>query len=318
MFLRSREIKMKATLKTSAGESKGMISLPHQFDEPVREDLIKRAVLAIQSHKRQPHGTDPEAGKKYSSKISRRRRDYKTAYGMGVSRVPRKIMNYRGTRFNWVAATVPYAVGGREAHPPLVEKKWEKKINSKERRKAIRSALAASVRKDMVEKRGHIVAEYPLVLEDSVEDFKKSKEILDLLLKLGLEKEIERSSKRSQKSGRAKSRGRTVKQRKGPLIVVSKKCSLENAAANLPGVDVVRVDSLNAEVLAPGCDFGRLTLYTKGAIDMLEKQNLFTDYSVVLGAKEEKPAPKKIKPSAEKTETAEKPKATRKKAVAEE
>ncbi len=311
---------MKATLKSAAGESIGTIELPHQFNEPVREDLIKRAVLAIQSHKRQKYGTDPEAGKKYSSKISRRRRDYKTAYGIGISRVPRKILNYRGSRFNWVAATVPYSVGGRQAHPPLVNKNFEKKINTKERRKAIRSALSASVLKDLVLKRGHIVDEYPLVLEESVEDFKKAKELLALLVKLGLEKELERASKTSQKSGRAKSRGRTTKRRIGPLIVVSKKCSLENAAANIPGIDVIRVDSLNAEVLAPGCDFGRLTLYTQGAIDRFEKQNLFTDNSSIILVQEKStekkmPAEKKTKP-AEAQEK--KPRAPRKKKVTEE
>jgi large subunit ribosomal protein L4e len=295
MFLKNKEIKMKAAIKTSAGESNGHIELPSQFDEPVREDLIKRAVLVIQSHKRQAYGTDPEAGKKYSSKISRRRRDYKTAYGIGISRVPRKIMNYRGTRFNWVAATVPYSVGGRQAHPPLVLKNWKKKINDKERRKAIRSAMAASVSKLLVEKRGHIVSEYPLVLEDEVENFKKLKEIYALLLKLGLEKELERSSKTSERSGKAQRRGRTVRQRKGPLIVVSKKCSLENAAKNIPGVDVIRVDSLNAEVLAPGCDFGRLTLYTKGAVEKLSKQKLFTDY-VAASPKEEEKEVKEEKP----------------------
>jgi large subunit ribosomal protein L4e len=304
---------MKATIKTLTGESKGTLDLPHQFDEPIREDLIKRAVHAMQSNSRRKYGTDPEAGKKYSSKISRRRRDYKTAYGMGVSRVPRKILNYRGTRFNWVAATVPYAVGGRQAHPPLVEKNWDKKINTKERRKAIRSAIAATAVKELVTKRGHIVGDYPLVLEDSVEDFKKSKEILSLLVKLGLQEELDRSSKTSPKTGNAKKRGRTVKHRIGPLIVVSKKCTLEEAAGNLPGVDVVRVESLNAEVLAPGCDYGRLTLYTKGAIERLEKENLFMDGIAVI-AVEKAEAPKKAKAPA-----AEKPKrVVKKKLVAEE
>ena len=168
---------MKAILKTAEGKTGEQIELPSQFNEEIRPDIIKRAVLAIHSHNIQPHGTDPEAGKKYSSKLSRRRRDYKTAYGIGISRVPRKILSHRGTRFNWQAATVPLAVGGRQAHPPKVDKILAKKINNKERRKAIRSAMAASVNKELVIKRGHIVTEYPIVLQNTVETIKKTKDV---------------------------------------------------------------------------------------------------------------------------------------------
>jgi len=38
---------------------------------------------------------------------------------------------------------------------------------------------------------------------------------------------------------------------------------------NLPGVDVVNAAALNAEVLAPGGDAGRLTVFSEGALEML-------------------------------------------------
>ncbi|MEM4397381.1 MAG: 50S ribosomal protein L4 [Candidatus Woesearchaeota archaeon] len=266
---------MKATIISKNGNKE--IDLPKQFNEQVREDLIKRAFLAIQSHKRQPYGTDPEAGKKHSSKLSRRRRDYKTAYGIGISRVPRKILSHSGSRFNWVAAAVPYAVGGMQAHPPTTNKIWYKKINDKERKKAIRSAMSASINKDLVLKRGHKINfnEFPFVLESNVEKISKAKEAKKLLLDLGLKDELERASKTTQKTGRAKRRGRTKKQRKGPLIVVSKKCDLMKALRNIPGIDVVDVKSLNVELLAPGAKPGRLTLYTESALDVLKNENLF-------------------------------------------
>ena len=50
--------------------------------------------------------------------------------------------------------------------------------------------MAASVIKELVSARGHVVSEYPLVIENSAEDMKKTKEVLDMLAKLGLEKEI--------------------------------------------------------------------------------------------------------------------------------
>jgi len=282
---------MKAMLKSAAGTKKGEIKLPEQFNEPIRPDLIKRAVLVIHSHNRQPYGTDPEAGKKYSSKISRRRRDFKTAYGYGISRVPRKIMSARGTRFNWQGATAPNTVGGRQAHPPKAEKIVSRKINRKERRLAIRSAMSASVVKELVEKRGHVVKDYPLVLEDSIEKFSKTKQVLDLLNKLGLEEELQRASRKSHKTGNAKRRGRPYKKAVGPLFVVSEKCELMKSASNIPGIDVVEVESLNAELLAPGTECGRLTIYTKKSIEKIDNKKLFTDNP--LFKKQEKSEPKK-------------------------
>ena len=147
--------------------------------------------------------------------------------------------------------------------------------------------MAASVVKDYVLKRGHFVEDYPLVLEDGVETLKQTKDVLNLLKKLKLDKELERASKKTEKTGNARRRGRKSKKRKGPLFVVSKKCALIKSASNIPGVDVVEVKSLNAELLAPGCKPGRLTVYTKSAIEKLDKYKLFTD-NVVAEKKEDK------------------------------
>ena len=185
---------MKAKIKSMEGANSGEISLPEQFNEPVREDLIKRAVLAIQNNNRQAYGAKPGAGMRQHGKLSRRRKAYKSSYGIGISRVPRKIMSRRGRRFNWVGAVAPGMVGGRKAHPPKSEKVWEQKINKKERRKAIRSALSASVIKELVEKRGHFVNDYPLIVETKAEDIEKTKDVLAFLKKIGLEKELERYS----------------------------------------------------------------------------------------------------------------------------
>jgi large subunit ribosomal protein L4e len=275
---------MKSAVRSINGEKKGEVVFPEQFQEEIRPDLVKRAVLALQSHERQPYGTDPEAGKKYSAKLSRRRRDYKGAYGHGISRVPRKIMSHTGTRFNWQGAFAPNTVGGRVAHPPKAEKIYAQKINTKERVKAIRSALAASIVKELVLKRGHIVEDYPIVVEDAFESLKKAKEVYEALLKFGLEKELERSSRKTQRSGKAQRRGRSFKKAKGPLVVVSKKCDLLNAAANIPGIDVVEVGSLNAKLLAPGCDMGRLTIYTKGSLEAMAERKLFSGKSIAVKA----------------------------------
>ena len=111
---------------------KGTKDLPIQFHEQVRTDLIQRAVLSLQAEGRQAYGTKPGAGTRQVSEISRRRRDYKGTYGIGISRVPRKIMSRNGTRMNWVGAIAPGTVGGRQGHPPKAEKNWTQKINEKE------------------------------------------------------------------------------------------------------------------------------------------------------------------------------------------
>lgn len=170
---------MKLDVLDTASNKIGEIELPTQFEEEFRPDLIQRAVLAIQSHRRQAYAASSSAGKRASAKLSRRRRDYRGSYGIGISRVPRKIMTRRGTRMNWVGAFAPGMVGGRRAHPPKTEKIWWKKINEKEMTKALRSAIAATVSKDAVLQRGHLIPHnYPFVLDGKFESIKKTKTAL--------------------------------------------------------------------------------------------------------------------------------------------
>ncbi|MDH7564851.1 MAG: 50S ribosomal protein L4, partial [Candidatus Bathyarchaeota archaeon] len=41
--------------------------------------------------------------------------------------------------------------------------------------------------------------------------------------------------------------------------------------SNIPGLDVVTVNNLNTELLAPGTHMGRLTLWTNSAVAQLAK-----------------------------------------------
>ncbi|MBW3004746.1 50S ribosomal protein L4 [Candidatus Woesearchaeota archaeon] len=266
------ELKILSAQNTETGKKK----LPKQFSEPVRADLIKRAVEVIQSHNRQQYGSDPWAGMKHSAKLSKKRREYRASYGHGISRVPRKITSRRGTQFNWTAAIAPGTVGGRRAHPPKAERVYDKKINDKERKKAIRSAIAATVNKEFVKERGHVLPEkFPFLISKDFEKLDKTKVVLDSLKKLGLDKDLARAAKKKVRAGRGKARGRKYKKSKGALIVVSGKCKLLKAAENIPGIDIIEIKNLNAELLAPGAQPGRLTLFTDSAIETLEKEKLF-------------------------------------------
>ena len=268
---------MELKIISTDGKETGKMKLPSQFSEPVRPGLIARAVMALQSHSRQPYGADPRAGKKASARISRRRRKFKGAYGKGISRVPRKTMLRRGSQFHWVGAFAPGTVGGRRAHPPVAEKSFEQRINDKERVKAIRSALAATVLPTVVAERGHNVPQgYPFVADNKFEEMKETGKVSDALVKMGFENELERSSVRKIRAGKGKARGRKYKSKKGILIIVSGKCNLALSAKNIPGIDVVEARNLNTNLLAPGGMPGRLAIFTQGAVEKIDKEHLFT------------------------------------------
>ena len=65
---------MKVDILNISKDKVGEINLPIQFEEDIREDLEKRAALAMQSNRKQRYGAMPEAGKRSSSTISKRRR----------------------------------------------------------------------------------------------------------------------------------------------------------------------------------------------------------------------------------------------------
>ena len=291
---------MKVNIIAKDTKQAGSIELPAQFNEAVRPDLIKRAVLALQAAKRQKYGADPEAGLRASVRISKRRHAYRGTYGIGQSRTPRKVMSYRGTRFNWTGAFAPQTVGGRRAHPAKAEKDWDQKINDKERRKAIRSALAATMDKATVAARGHKVPDtYPFIISTEFETIEKTKDILALLEAQQLKDELARAADRTVRAGKGKMRGRKYKQATSLLIVTSEDCKLTNAADNIPGVDVVNVQELNAELLAPGTVPGRLTLYTEAAIKKLAADQLFMNKKKAAVKSEEKKPAKTTKKAAE-------------------
>ena len=266
---------MKATKYSLEGTKTGQVELPKQFEEEYRKDVIRSAVLSIQSKKRQPSGAYAGAGKHASAMLSKRRRKYRGTYGRGQSRTPRKILFRRGSNFYYVGAYAPNTVGGRRAHPPKSSKVFDRKINKKERLLAIRSAISATAMKHLVSKRGHLFNEVPLVVDSNIENLKKTKEVLELLKRLGLKNELERASEKNIRAGKGKLRSRKYKNGKGPLIIVSKKCDLLKTGKNISGVDISDVHLLNAELLAPGAVPGRLTIWSENSLESLKNENLF-------------------------------------------
>jgi large subunit ribosomal protein L4e len=136
--------------------------------------------------------------------------------------------------------------------------------------------MAATLNPGLVKERGHLVPEgYPFIVESKIEAIEKAKNAKKVLETLGLKEELARVSKKKIRAGRGKSRGRKYQTKKGPLFVVSGDCKLLKSCCSLPGVEVVNVKSINAELLAPGTHVGRLTFFTDKAIELIEKERLF-------------------------------------------
>lgn len=244
------------------GEVVGKVKLPPVFGAPLRPDVIKRVVLAIQSTRFQPQGRDSMAGKRTTAESR--------GVGLGLARVPR-IKGHPRAR----AAFAPGTVGGRQAHPPVSEKKIVKKVTKKERRLALFSAIAATASRKVVASRGHSiedVPQIPLIVTDELEGLKRTKDVEEALVKLGVLSDVYRvRESRKVRAGKGKLRGRRMKQAVGPLIVVAEDKGIIKAARNVLGMDVITVNSLNAEILAPGAHPGRLTIWTNSAIEKLGK-----------------------------------------------
>ncbi len=260
------------------------VVVPKQFNEPYNPVIIKRAVISEQSLEYQPQGRDPKAGLKHSTRwYKRRQRKWRTTYNQGISRTPRKIMGRIGggwlgvMRFRlFKGAEAPNTVKGRRSNPPKSEKIIIKKINNKEYKKAIRSAINATTLLDIVQKRGHKTSEAFMVLESQAEKIDKTQKVVKLLESIGLKQELERSAVKRIRAGKGKMRGRKYKKAVGPLIVVSSsETGLMKSAKNVPGVEVTPVNELNAKKLAPGTHAGRLTLWTEQSLKKMEEEGLY-------------------------------------------
>lgn len=250
---------MKCNIYSNNGEVAGEINLPQLFEEPVRKDLIRRAFRAISLSKRQPYGSSPFAGM--------RRVGQNVGANHGISRIPRVAGGSRGV-------LLASMVGGKSAHSPRSTKNLYVKINKKERVLARRSAISSTAIRELVNLRGHSVPDgltLPVVVDQSVNSIKKTRDALNFLKTLGIEGEIVRAKEgKKVRAGRGKMRGRRYKQPKGILVVEGKDQDL-SAFRGLPGVEVSKVSALSLIKLAPGGNPGRLTIFTKSAIESIEE-----------------------------------------------
>ena len=245
---------MQVPVRDPDGEDAGTTELPAIFETPHRPDLVRQAVLAAQANRKQDYGSDEYAGMRTSGESF--------GSGRGMAHVPRS--EGRGVR-------VPQTVGGRRAHPPKAETDRTLTINKKERKAAVRSALAATADPELVAERGHRFdddLELPIVVSDDFEDLVKTQDVVAFLEAVGIHADIERADDGKQvRAGQGKLRGRKYRRPTSVLFVTSSESGPSKAARNLAGATVATGREVNAEDLAPGGDAGRLTVFTESALE---------------------------------------------------
>merc|ERR1712086_916697 len=193
--------------------------------------------------------------------------------GRAVARIPR--VSGSGTHRSGQGAFGNMCRKGRMAHPLHAWRRWHRKVNLKQRRHALASAIAASACAPLVIARGHrvfSVPQLPLVLDDTVSQCAKTKDALTMLKAFGAFDDVKRViGAKKLRAGIGKLRNKRHKTRRGPLMVVHDGSdSLRRAVRNVPGVDICNVNRLNIRQLAPGGHLGRFCIWTQSAFNALE------------------------------------------------
>lgn len=238
------------------------------FEEPIRKDIIYKIVEAEKIKHPSSNKFNSGMNRSASGLLRRTRKVWKSDRGKGLSRIPRKIMSRRGTQFNWVAAIIPSARGGRRAHPPKAFTS-PKKINKKEMQKALLSALTYTTSIEEIQRKyasladKKITIKLPIVVEEKFlklktkESFESLQNILGELYSIAIQKS-------SIRAGVGKTRGRKHKKNAGLLLLIGKQEKIK-----LQGVEVLNVDQVSVSDLAS--NGARLVIFSENAINELEK-----------------------------------------------
>ncbi len=205
------------------------IALPAIFKAPIRPDVVSFVHDQIRKNARQPYAVSEKAGHQTSAES--------WGTGRAVARIPR--VRGGGTHRSGQGAYGNMCRGGRMFAPTVSWRRWHRRVNIKQRRYAIVSAIAASGVPGLVMAKGHnveSVPEFPLVLSDKIEETKKTKDAVKILRSLQAWKDIERvvATKRF-RAGKGKMRNRRRIMKRGPLVIYNKDNGITKAFRNIPG-----------------------------------------------------------------------------------
>lgn len=250
---------------TTKGETSGtMLKIPGVFSAPIRLDIVQFVHDQMRRNSMQASGRDKRAGHKCSAES--------WGTGRAVARIPR--VRGGGTSRSGQGAFGNMCRGGHAFAPLRTYRRWHRRINVKQRRYALCSAIAASGIPALALARGHRVEncpEFPLVLQDDAETVKKTKEAKEVLKVVGAWTDIQKvyASERW-RAGRGKMRGRRNVRKRGPIVIYNNDNGITRGFRNIPGVTLLQVSRLNLLKLAPGGHLGRFAIWTESAFRRLE------------------------------------------------
>jgi len=203
--------------------------------------------------------------------------------GRAVARIPR--VKGSGTHAAAAGAFGNQCRNGRMFAPTKTYRRWHRRINLHQKRYAVTSALAASAVPALLMARGHKVeniAEVPLVVEDAIQQYTKTKDAVAFLEAVRAMDDVNRvNDSKHVRAGAGKQRNRRYVQRRGPMLVLPDNNGVR-AFRNIFGLDLANVNALNLLSLAPGGHLGRFVIWTQGAFAQLDKIfGTFTQESAV-------------------------------------
>merc|ERR1712002_445832 len=291
LAMASKPVREKVSVHNLEGKPIRLVSLPKVYNAPVRQDLVNRIHTEVRKNNRMPHGVSEKAGHQTSAES--------WGTGRAVARIPR--VRGGGTHRSGQGAFGNMCRGGHMFGAKKVWRRIHRKVNVREKRYAVVSAIAASGSPGIVMAKGHQInriREVPLVVEDKLESIKKTKDAVTFLKKHKAWSDIVRVYKsRHNRAGKGKLRNRRKVQRKGPLVIYAKNEGVTLAFRNIPGVDTICVDKLNLLRIAPGGRVGRFCIWSEGAFKMLDK--LYGTYHQKSELKKNYNLPKPIMTSAD-------------------
>uniref|UniRef100_A0A1B6GVR5 Large ribosomal subunit protein uL4 C-terminal domain-containing protein n=1 Tax=Cuerna arida TaxID=1464854 RepID=A0A1B6GVR5_9HEMI len=250
--------------------SAARVTLPAVFKAPIRPDIVSFVHNQMMMNSRQPYAVSKLAGHQTSAES--------WGTGRAVARIPR--VRGGGTHRSGQGAFGNMCRGGRMFAPTKTYRRWHRRINTRQKRVALASAVAATGVTPLVMSRGHCinrVPEIPLVASDKIQELTKTKQAVLFLRKIRAIGDVKKVYKSQRlRAGKGKMRNRRKKQRKGPLIIYRSNRGIAKAFRNIPGVDLLSVKCLDLLKVAPGGHVGRFVIWTASAFRYLDK--LFGTY----------------------------------------
>uniref|UniRef100_A0A3Q4HCR6 Ribosomal protein L4 n=1 Tax=Neolamprologus brichardi TaxID=32507 RepID=A0A3Q4HCR6_NEOBR len=211
------------------------VVMPAVFKAPIRPDVVNFVHTNMRKNNRQPYAVSELAGHQTSAES--------WGTGRAVARIPR--VRGGGTHRSGQGAF------GNQFSLSLL------RISQRQ----------SSLLGHRIEE----IPEVPLVVEDKVEGYKKTKEAVLLLKKLKAWNDIKKVyASQRMRAGKGKMRNRRRIQRRGPCIIYNQDAGLTKAFRNIPGITLLNVNKLNLLRLAPGGHVGRFCIWTESAFRKLD------------------------------------------------